>query len=226
MNTTTTFIQFFFVFTNLASVTIFFSAAGKKTSILILLGFLMLLQTSLAYSGILLNKDKFPPPLLLVVVPSFLIILYVFFSRRGKQFINQLNYETLNYMHIVRIPVELVLFLLFAKGLVPESMTFEGRNFDIFSGLTAGFIAYFGYRKKWLSKGVLIGWNLLCLALVLQVVITGILSVPSPFQQLSFEQPNVGVLLFPYVWLPGIIVPLVVFAHIASLRNILYKTMS
>ena len=129
-------------------------------------------------------------------------------------------------MHIVRIPVELVLFLLFAKGLVPESMTFEGRNFDIFSGLTAGFVGYFGYRRKLLSKGVLIGWNLLCLALVLQVVITGILSVPSPIQQLSFEQPNVGVLLFPYVWLPGIIVPLVVFAHIASLRNILYKTMS
>lgn len=59
--------------------------------------------------------------------------------------------------------------------------------------------------------------DLLCLLLVLQVVVTGILSFPSPIQVWSANQPNIAVLYFPYVWLPGIIVPMVVFAHLVVL---------
>ena len=45
----------------------------------------------------------------------------------------------------MRVGVEVVLFWLFIKRVVPESMTFEGRNFDIISGITAPFVAYFAY---------------------------------------------------------------------------------
>jgi hypothetical protein len=213
-------LQIFFGLSTLLTVYLFYLAGGKKTKLLLLAGGLMVFQSLLAISGILLNMEQLPPPLLLVILPSVLLILYCFFSQSGKSFLDSLNYTSLNYLHIVRIPVEIVLFLLFSRGLIPESMTFEGRNFDLFSGLSAGLIAYFGYQRKVLSARLLMIWNWVCLALVLQVVITGILSAPSPIQQLSFHEPNIGVLLFPFVWLPGIVVPLVMFAHFASIRQL------
>ena len=100
-------------------------------------------------------------------------------------------------------------------------MTFEGINFDILSGITAPFIAYLGYHRKVLSKTVLLIWNLICLGLLVNIAFHGILSVPSPFQRFGFEQPNIGLTYFPYVFLPGLIVPTVLFAHLSSIRQLL-----
>jgi cytochrome c biogenesis factor len=99
-------------------------------------------------------------------------------------------------------------------------MTFEGRNFDILSGISAPFIAYFGFNKRTLSRKTLLVWNVVCLALVLQVVVTGILSAPSAIQQFSFDQPNYAILIFPFVWLPGIVVPIVIFGHLTSIKRL------
>jgi hypothetical protein len=67
----------------------------------------------------------------------------------------------------------------------------------------------------------LIAWNLACLLLLANVVITAILSVPTPFQQFAFEQPNIAMLYFPFVWLPCLVVPAVVFAHVVCLRQLI-----
>jgi hypothetical protein len=53
---------------------------------------------------------------------------------------------------------------------VPQLMTFEGRNFDIMSGLTAPFVFYFGFIKKTLGTKVILIWNLVCLGLLINVV--------------------------------------------------------
>ena len=107
--------------------------------------------------------------------------------------------EQYAYLHTVRVGVEIVLYYLFIYSLIPESMTFSGRNFDILAGLTAPFVAYYGYNKGKLSDTFLLVWNWVCLILVSQVVITGILSAPTPFQQLSLNEPNTGILYFPFV---------------------------
>ena len=113
--------------------------------------------------------------------------------------------------------------LLFKEALVPELMSFEGINFDIFSGLSAPLIVYFGYRKKQWGKAVLLTWNFICLALLFNIAYHGILSVPTPFQRFGFEQPNTGLTYFPFVFLPGFIVPTVLFAHLVSIRQLLRK---
>ena len=100
-------------------------------------------------------------------------------------------------------------------------MTFEGRNLDILSGLTAPLIYYFGYVKKQLPKSVLLGWNILCLGLLINIVRLAILSAPFPFQTLAFDQPNIAILYFPFVWLPCCVVPLVLLSHLATIRKLL-----
>jgi hypothetical protein len=39
-------------------------------------------------------------------------------------------------------------------------------------------------------------------------------------QQIAFDQPNIGVMYFPFVWLPACIVPLVLLSHLASLYQL------
>jgi hypothetical protein len=131
--------------------------------------------------------------------------------------------KILTLLHIVRIPVEIVLYWLFVQKTVPEVMTYAGRNFDILSGLTAPFIYYFGYVKNVLSRKVLIAWNIFCLLLLANIVITAVLSGPFSIQKFGFGQPNIALLYFPYVWLPSIIVPTALFAHVVSLRRLVKK---
>ncbi|MCZ4501165.1 MAG: hypothetical protein JWQ74_3722, partial [Marmoricola sp.] len=81
----------------------------------------------------------------------------VFFStKKGQAFIDGLDIRTLTLFHIIRLPVELTLFWLFMHKGVPELMTFEGRNFDILSGITAPVMYYFVFVKMKLSKTMLL----------------------------------------------------------------------
>lgn len=102
-------------------------------------------------------------------------------------------------------------------------MTFEGSNFDILSGLSAPLIYYFGFVKKNFSKKIMLIWNAVCLGLLMNIVITAILSSPFPFQQFAFDQPNIAILYFPFIWLPCCIVPVVLLSHLAAIKQLLKK---
>ncbi|MFT5513089.1 MAG: hypothetical protein ACI8SE_001489 [Bacteroidia bacterium] len=198
----------------------FFNASGKnKGALMVVLAF-ALAQALLSQRGFFLDSDAIPPRLLFILLPTVTIIVLAFITRAGKRLIVNFDLEQYTYLHTVRVGVEIVLFYLFVYQLVPESMTFSGRNFDILAGLTAPIMGYWGFRKSKISKRWLLIWNWVCLALVCQVMITGILSVPSPIQQLSFDAPNTGVLHFPFVWLPGIIVPIVIFGHLVTIKRL------
>ena len=199
----------------------FFYRAGHSAAVLYILLIWLAFQGVMARSGFYTVTDTRPPRFLLLVLPPLLGILLIFLTKGGRAWMNGLDYGQLTWLHIVRIPVEMILFWLCGRHLVPELMTFEGRNFDIFSGLTAPFIAWYGYAQRRLPKSVMIAWNVVCLGLLLNVVVHAMLSAPSPFQQLAFEQPNVAVLYFPFIWLPGCIVPLVLFSHLAAIRALL-----
>ena len=218
------FISIFFGLTTFLTLFLFLKSVQTppqyKTVLGVLLGWLVL-QMCISLTGFYQNTSSLPPRFLLAVAPAVLLIIALFSSKKGQNFIENLDLQALTYLHIVRIPVELVLLWLFQNGQIPEIMTFEGRNFDIISGITAPFIAYFGFTKKTLSPNIIIVWNVLCLGLLLNIVITAILSAATPFQQLAFEQPNRAILYFPFIWLPSFIVPLVLFAHLVVIKKLI-----
>jgi hypothetical protein len=102
----------------------------------------------------------------------------------------------------------------------PQIMTFEGYNFDIIAGLSAPLIAYFGIAKKKMNRRLLLVWNIFSLLLLLNIGCITILSAPFPFQQLGFDQPNIAIFYFPFILLPTVIVPIVLFAHLVSIVNL------
>ena len=118
----------------------------------------------------------------------------------------------------MRLPIEIALYLLFAAGQVPKQMTFEGRNFDIVVGLTAPLVAWAVAKGK-ASRGLVIGWNLLGLALLLNVVTIAVTSMPGPLHLDWPGAPLTAPATFPAVWLPAFLVPVALFGHVASLRR-------
>ncbi len=193
-----------------------------KTVLSVLIGW-SILQMAISLTGFYQKTDTLPPRFLLAVAPTLLLIISLFITKNGKIFIENLDLKALTYMHTVRIPVELTLLFLFQNGQVPELMTFEGRNFDIISGITAPFIAYFGFYKKTLNSTIILIWNFICLGLLINIVANAVLSIQSPIQQFGFEQPNKAILFFPFIWLPSVVVPLVLFAHLVVIKRLFTK---
>lgn len=170
------------------------------------------------------NTNTIPPRIFLFgVFPTIIMMFYLFFSKKGREFMDNLSLEFLTRLHIIRIPVEIALYQLYLEKKIPQLMTFEGRNFDILAGITAPIMAYLVFKKKLLSNKILLVWNIICLGLLINIVVNAILSAPSPFQKFAFEQPNVAILYFPISWLPTLVVPLVLFSHLVSIRKLWTK---
>jgi hypothetical protein len=201
--------------------------ASRRSSVLLFV-FLayLLLQSVVSIVGFYANTLAMPPRFPLLVLPLVIVIVWLFVSTKGKTFIDSLDLRMLTQLHLVRALVEVVLWRLMIETYIPKSMTFEGQNFDMLSGISGPIVAYFAFHKLPIKRKLLIIWNVICLALVLNAVIMGILSAPSPFQKFAFDQPNIAVLYFPYSLLPGFIVPVVIFAHLAALRQLFTSTKS
>ena len=181
----------------------------------------VLVQSIISIAGFYTVTNTIPPRFFLLIAPAVIFILILFFTRSGRSYIDKLNIKVLTILHVIRIPVELLLFWLFLRKLIPELMTFEGRNFDIVSGITAALVFYFCFYRKNGNRKLLLAWNFICLGLLINIMALAILSAPFPFQKLAFDQPNIAVLYFPFTLLPACIVPLVLFSHLASIRQLI-----
>lgn len=171
----------------------------------------------LAYSGFFRATTAFPPRLLFLLIPAIMLVTYLYRN------LDAANVPTawLLAIHGLRVPVELGLYELYQQRQIPISMTFEGWNFDILSGLSAlGLLAYVVLTKRELPPRLFRIWNGLGLLLLGIIVLTAILSAPSPVQQLAFDQPNVAILSFPFTLLPAVIVPTVLLAHLLALKRL------
>jgi hypothetical protein len=184
------------------------------------------IQWVIASSGFYLETTGMPPrPFLMFAIPVLTMIV-LFATKRGRVFIDSLSLRALTGLHVVRVPVELFILYWFMNDWVPELMTFEGRNFDILMGITAPVIAMWAWRKPTVRYRGLLIWNIVGLLLLMNIVVHAVLSLPVPFQQLAFDQPNVAVLHFPFNALPSVIVQIVLFSHLVAIRRCLSKNRS
>lgn len=182
-------------------------------------------QSALALGGYFHDTTALPPPLMLYgVLPSLAVIAVMFLTQKGRAFIDSFDLKVLTYFHSIRVPVEIVLALLYAHGVMSVLITFEGTNFDILSGISAPLIAYYAFKGGATKTGIIWTWNVFALLLLMNVVVTSVFAVPSPIQRLAFEQPNVAVLHFPFSLLPTVVVPLVFFAHLVAFRKLTSKS--
>ena len=87
------------------------------------------LMNFLASTGFFLDFEATPPRFLFILPPTFLLIIFI--TTRYTEQIKQLDFVSLTFIHTIRIPVEIIIHTWFIYELVPQEMTYEGRNFDI-----------------------------------------------------------------------------------------------
>ena len=209
-----------FILTTFLTLWFFYRAVKNKK---VLWGILvwMAIVGLLGYSGFYRVNNTIPPRFIFLLGPGLLFVMLIFASKKGKKFANQLELKWLTLLHTIRIPVEIVLFYVFLEDFIPVEMTFEGYNYDIISGLSAPIIYYLFFVKKRIGKRGLLIWNFVCLGLLLNILTIATLSAQTPFQSMAFDQPNIGVAYFPFVWLPTVIVPIVFYSHLAGISQLL-----
>jgi len=211
-----------FALTVILAIWLLYKAAAYSKPLLILISLWVVVVSVLGVNGFYRVRTM-PSRFLLLVAPPMIFILIILIMPRGRRFVDGLNLKTLTILHIVRIPVEIVLYWLFLNKAVPEVMTFEGRNFDILSGLSAPFVWYFGFAKGGLNKGLLLIWNLVTLGLLLNVVTIAILSINTKLEPFAFDPSKIAMVYFPFLLLPGCLVPVVMFSNLAAIRQLLIK---
>lgn len=182
-----------------------------------------------AFTGILAAKGFFmqfsamPPRLPVLLLPPLLFIIWLANSPSFTHLLRQIPESWLVYLQSFRVGMEIILWMAFLDNIIPVQMTFEGRNYDILVGLLAPVFAYYCFtRKKW-PRIVAIGWNIMGLLLLLNIVVVSILSAPVPFRMFMNEPANTFVAEVPFVWLPAFVVPVAYWLHILSVKQLLAK---
>jgi len=187
-------------------------------AVITIIGWAVLVSV-LSLAGVL--ADFTPPPKLPILLAiTFVAVILLAVSKTTKEILSTVPPERIIRLQVFRVGVEILLWALFTQKLLPVQMTFEGRNFDILSGITAPVIAYYCFVKRSWPVSVAFVWNLLCLGLLTNIVTTAILSMPTPFRVFMNEPANTIVTQFPYVLLPTFLVPLAYGLHFFSLRQL------
>ena len=202
----------------LAAILIAWSARQRVPGVagLGLIGWLAL-TGSLAIRGFFQDWSRLPPRILpAAFAPLVAGLLLFFYSRQTRALLAATPLQWPIYLQSFRIVMEIILWLLFVQHRVPAIMTFEGRNADILVGLTAIPVGYFCFVRKAWPKRVALWWNVISVLVLLNVVVHAQLSTPT-FRVFVTDPPVTFIGDWPYVWLPGFLVPLAWLLHAASI---------
>lgn len=194
-------------------------AGGNPFRTLVIIGLWLAGISIAATQGFFADFSTIPPRMIIVLVVPIIGLILLFHDRKFVHFLEKVPLSWPIWIQAFRIVVEIFLWQIFVIQLLPEQMTFEGRNWDILVGITAPFFAYF-FRNH---PRVLLVWNIAGLTLLANIVMIAILSLPTPFRVFMNEPANTVVAYFPIIWLPGFLVPLAYYMHFISIKQILFR---
>lgn len=178
----------------------------------------LLIPALLAYAGALDRYNPLPAPALVMVPILTVFTVAIVFSPVGARLVRAVGVAWLVAFQVFRVPVELLLHRLYQEGIVPVQMTYAGRNFDIVTGITAALLGWWLLRERRPPRALVLAWNVLGLALLVNIVTIAVLSTPVPFRAFLEGPPNTLPSVFPFVWLPSFLVQMALAGHLLVFR--------
>jgi hypothetical protein len=176
----------------------------------------MALTWAAAATGFLQQWQRTPPPFLFVIAGVIVLSLILAFGGVGTRIAQHMPLWSLVAIQGFRLPLELAMHALVARGIMPVQMSYSGRNFDIVTGITAIVVAVL--VKNGYAGRTLVGlWNVLGLVLLVNVVSVAIASMPL---LRLFGDANVVTFVTypPFVWLPAVMVLAALAGHLVIFR--------
>ena len=178
----------------------------------------LVVPAGLAYAGALDRYNPLPAPALVMIAILTVCTVAICMSPIGARIVQAVGLAWLVAFQVFRVPVELLLHRLYQEGVVPVQMTYAGRNFDIVTGITAALLGWWLLSHDTPPRAVVLGWNLLGLALLANIVTIAVLSTPVPFRAFLETTPHTLPSLFPFVWLPTFLVQMALAGHLLVFR--------
>jgi small-conductance mechanosensitive channel len=169
-----------------------------------------------AETGVLRLWSATPPPFALLVVAILGVTAALACTGYGRRLARGLPLWMLIGIQGFRLPLELAMHALYERGVMPEQMSYSGRNFDILTGISALIVAWLVFLDR-AGRRVVLTWNVLGLVLVINVVTVGILSTP-PFRLFGDDRLNVFITYPPFIWLPAVMVLAALAGHVIIFR--------
>ena len=193
------------------------AGAGVRPVLAILFAYVAI-PGHLARTGALSAWDAVPPPALLLLLGLTVLTALIVFSVVGARMADGIPLGAVVLLQSFRIPVEWVLHRLAVEGAVPAAMTWEGRNFDVVTGITALVLGLVLMRGARIPRAVVLGWNLLGLALLANIVVVAVRASPA-FRAFP-GPPNLLPSTFPWIWLPSFLVEVALGSHLLVFRQL------
>jgi hypothetical protein len=169
-----------------------------------------------AARGVLRQWQATPPPFMILVMGIVGLAVAVAFTSYGRRLALGLPLWVLVAAQSFRLPLELAMHEMYERGVMPVQMSYEGLNYDIITGTTAVVVAVLT-RAGWGGRALVAAWNVLGLALLINVVTVALLSTPR-FAYFGTDRLNEWVADPPYVWLPAILVLAALAGHLLVFR--------
>jgi hypothetical protein len=169
-----------------------------------------------AASGVLRQWQATPPPFMLLVVGIVALAVAIAFTSYGRRLAIGLPLWVLVAVQSFRLPLELAMHEMYKRGVMPIQMSYEGRNYDILTGIAAIVVAVLTGRG-WGGRRLVVVWNIFGLTLLINVMTVGILSTPR-FAYFGSDRLNTWVADPPYVWLPAVLVLAALAGHLLVFR--------
>ena len=177
-----------------------------------------LVATGLAgWFGLVRDFQRLPPPLFVLLFVAVLLTVTTALSRVGSRLVAEAGIAWLVGVQAFRIAVEVFLDWGHRVNLVPIQMTLEGRNWDIVTGVSAAAVAWLAAKRQ-APRWLILLWNCVGLALLLNIVVIAILSMPTPLRRFHNQPANSFIAYFPFIWLPTFLVQLALFGHLLVFR--------
>ncbi len=190
---------------------------GRVAAVLALL---LLLSVAASASGLIDNFDANPPYLMRFLLPHVVFVVILgSVSPYGRRLALGLPIAALIGLQAFRIPVELLLHGLYEEGIAPVQVTYLGWNFDIVTGLTAVPVAWLAARGK-APRALLVTWNILGLALLGNIVIVALTSMPGALRLFTNEPSARFIASLPYIFIPTTFVTTALLGHVLLFRRL------
>ena len=167
----------------------------------------------------MLTDFSFPPRFVLfMILPAFIFIGIFIYRNRNNDWIQNIPSSWLIYYQTFRILIETLFVYSVAAGVLHPNVTIEGYNFDMIFACTAPVVGLLIYQFKALPEKFALWWNYLGLLVIASIIATFQLTIyfPEVFGPDTAPFPtDFG--LFPYVEVPGFLMPSAVFVHVLSI---------
>ena len=170
-----------------------------------------------AASGIFREWASTPPPFMGLVAAILVLGCSIAFSRVGAR-LAALPLWVLVAVQSFRFPLELVMHRLVQHGIMPEQMSYTGRNWDVLTGISAVLVAG-AIRAGIGGRRLALAWNIMGLGLLANILGVAILSTPR-FAAFGPDRLNVFVTYVPFVWLPAVMELTALAGHLVIFRAV------